>query len=343
MTIHFRKPAARVGTISALFLVLTTVACGAAEIAAFPTSNQSPLVQIFGLPRAGTASILPAGKYALTVVEDIASNFAHDETSREKILLDGESYRTVLSFSRGIGSDLEFGLELPFVGHGGGIFDGFIEGWHDTFNLPQGGRKSAPRNRLLYRYEKDGKVRLLLDESGYGLGDIRLSGGWQLYRGTSGTARHALALRGSLKLPTGSSAWLRGSGSTDIALWLTANSTLTLPGPWGELGFYGAGGGMIMTQGDVLPDQQRHVAGFGTAGFGYAPAGWITLKLQLDGNTPMYDNSSLRELSNPALEIRMGGDINFSDSTALSIAISEDLAVFTAPDVTLHFSLAHRF
>lgn len=343
MATHFLKPAARIGALSLIFLAQTAVSGSAAEIAAFPTSNQSPLVQIFGLPQAGTASVLPAGRYALTVVEDVASNFAHDETSHEKILLDGESYRTVLSLSRGIGRDLELGLELPFVGHGGGVFDGFIEGWHDTFNLPQGGRKSAPQNRLLYRYEKDGKVRLLLDESGFGLGDIRLIGGWQLYRGTSGTARNAVALRGSLKLPTGSSAWLRGSGSTDVALWLSGSSSFTLPGPWGELGFYGAGGGMIMTQGDVLPDQQRHAAGFGTAGFGYAPVDWITLKLQLDGHTAFYDNSDLRELSNSALEIRMGGDINFSASTALSIAVSEDLAVYTAPDVTLHLSLAHRF
>ena len=171
--------------------------------------------------------VLPAGNHALTVSEDIASNFARDETSREKILLDGESYRTVLSLRRGIGSDLELGLELPFVGHGGGIFDDFIVGWHDTFNLPQGGRKSAPKGRLLYRYEKDGTVRLLLDESGYGLGDIRLTGGWQLYREATGTARHAIALRGSLKFPTGSAAWLRGSGSTDVALWLSGSSTFT--------------------------------------------------------------------------------------------------------------------
>ena len=343
MTIRSWKPVVCSCALVLIFLALTAVTGRTAEIAPFPTSNQSPLVQIFGLPQAGTAWVLPAGNHALTVSEDIASNFAHDETSREKILLDGESYRTVLSLRRGIGSDLELGLELPFVGHGGGIFDDFIVGWHDTFNLPQGGRKSAPKGRLLYRYEKDGTVRLLLDESGYGLGDIRLTGGWQLYREATGTARHAIALRGSLKFPTGSAAWLRGSGSTDVALWLSGSSTFTLPGPWGELGGYAAGGGMIMTRGDVLPDQQRHLAGFGAAGFGYAPADWITLKLQLDGHTSLYDNTDLRELGNPSLELRMGGDINFSGDTSLSIAVSEDLAVNTAPDVTLHLSLSHRF
>lgn len=335
---------ARLAVITALlFLALTTCSGWASEIEPFPTANQSPLIQIFGLPAAGPASVLPAGSSTLTLAEDVASNFAHDNTSREKILLDGESYRTTLTLRRGIGKELELGVELPFTGHGGGIFDGFIEGWHDTFNLPQGGRKEAPRGRLLYRYEKDGKIRLLLDESGYGLGDIRLTGGWQLYREASPQARHALALRGSLKLPTGSSSWLRGSGSTDIALWLTGSSTFLLPGPWGELGLYGAGGGMVMTRGDVLPDQQRHLAGFGTAGFGYAPARWITLKLELDGHTPLYDNTDLRELGNSALELRIGGDINFSKTTALSIAVSEDLAVYTAPDVTLHLSLTHRF
>ncbi len=343
MTICPWKSAGRAGAITLSLLTLAAAPALASGIDPFPTSNQSPLVQIFGLPSAGSASVLPTGNYTLDVSEDIASNFAHDETGSENILLDGESYRTTLSLRRGFGHDLEAGVELPVVGHGGGVFDGFIEGWHDTFNLPQGGRKSATKNRLLYRYEKDGKVRLLLDNSGFGLGDIRLTAGWQLYRGTSGAARNAVALRGSLKLPTGSSAWLRGSGSTDLALWLTANSTFTLPDPWGELGFYGAGGGMVMTRGDVLPDQQRHAAGFGVAGFGYAPVDWITLKLQLDGHTPLYGSSSLRELSKSALEIRMGGDINFSSATSLSIAVSEDLAVYTAPDVTLHLSLSHRF
>lgn len=342
MTLHARKTVGPAFATALLLLALAAPA-PAAGIDPFPTSNQSPLVQIFGLPSAGSATVLPTGKYALDVAEDIASNFAHDETSREAILLDGESYRTTLILRRGVGHDLEAGVELPVVGHGGGVFDGFIEGWHDTFNLPQGGRKSAPRNRLLYRYEKNGTVRLLLDESGVGLGDIRLTAGWQLHRRTSGSARTAVALRGSLKLPTGSSAWLRGSGSTDLALWLTADSTFSLPGPWGTLGLYGAGGGMIMTRGDVLPDQQRHVAGFGTAGFGYAPFDWITLKLQLDSHTPFYTDTDLRELGNSALEIRMGGDINFSPATSLSIAVSEDLAVYTAPDVTLHLSLSHRF
>src|SRR5512138_106291 len=108
MVLRTRELAGRIGLIALVLLALAPAA-PAAGIDPFPTSNQSPLAQIFGLPAAGPASVLPAGNYALDVSQDIASNFAHDETSRENILLDGESYRTTLILRRGIGRDLEAG------------------------------------------------------------------------------------------------------------------------------------------------------------------------------------------------------------------------------------------
>src|SRR5689334_14542514 len=58
----------------------------AVDIVPFRTANQSPLVQIFGLPAASPALIMPAGKVEGGVVEDMASNFAQDENAREQIL-----------------------------------------------------------------------------------------------------------------------------------------------------------------------------------------------------------------------------------------------------------------
>ena len=331
--------------IAALVVALAAVpaGAGAVEIAPFRTMNQSPLVQLFGLPAPGPARVPPAGTLEGGVAEDMASNFAQDATGREEILLDGESYRTTFFCRYGVGGRGEVGLELPLVGHTSGIFDGFIEGWHDFFNLPQGGRKEAPRNRLLYRYTKDGRTRLLLDDSGYGLGDIRLTGGWQLYQSDAGDRRHALTLRTGLKLPTGSSRWLRGSGSTDLALWLTGQSDYLLPGPWGGIAFFASLGGMAMTGGDVLASQQRDAAGFGSLGFGWAPFERVAFKLQLSGHTPFYGDSDLRELASPALQFIIGGTISLSPRTALDIGVSEDIAVNTSSDVALHLALSRRF
>jgi hypothetical protein len=259
----------------------------------------------------------------------------------EKVLLDGESERTTVAMRYGVGKNFELGVDVPFIGHGGGIFDGFIEGWHDFFNLPQGGRKEAPRNRLLYTYEKDGVERLRVDDSNYGIGDLRLTGGLQLY--DDGLANPTvLALRATLKLPTGSSAKLHGSGSTDLALWLTGSRDSGLEN-WGHWSIFGALGAMAMTDGRVLKDQQNNFAGFGTIGIGWSPAEVIAFKTQLSGHTPFYHGSSLPELGDSALQLIIGGNIAFSRQTSLDIGVSEDLAVYTSPDVALHLGLTHRF
>lgn len=312
----------------------------AAEITPFSTWNQSPLVQIYGLPAAERSTLLPSGRTEGTLAVDIASNFAQDQASREKILIDGESYRINLGLRYGLGDRFEMGLDLPFIGHGGGVFDNFIEGWHDFFSLPEGGRKDAPRHRLLYSYEQEGNQRLKVDDSSFGMGDIRLSGGMQLYNDRKENPR-ALALRASLKLPTGSSRKLHGSGGTDFALWLTGSDDYRLS--IGHATLFGAAGGMVMSDGDVLPEQRQNAAAFGSLGGGWAPTGWIAFKTEVSGHTALYKGSELRELSNGALQLLIGGTLAFPGGTLLDIGVSEDIAVNTSPDVALHLALRRVF
>lgn len=98
-----------------------------------------------------------------------------------------------------------------------------------------------------------------------------------------------------------------------------------------------------MTRGDVLPDQQRSLAWFGTLGIGWAPADWIAFILQLSGHTPFYDGSDLKELSSNALQLHSGGTLRLAESLFMDIAVSEDIAVKTAPDVTLHLAIRKTF
>jgi hypothetical protein len=173
-----------------------------------------------------------------------------------------------------------------------------------------------------------------------GIGDIRLTGAWQLYRGSAG-ASPAVALHGAVKLPTGNSNRLYGSGSTDFSLWLTASDDFGLP--LGHLTLYGAAGGMAMTDGDVLRDQQRNLVGFGSLGIGWSPLDWLTLKVQTDGHTSFYTGSNLEQVNSGSLQITGGGTIGFTKDTLLDIGVSEDLVVNTAPDVVFHLALRSRF
>ena len=209
----------------------------AVEIVPFQTQNQSPLIQIFGLPGIGKATVLDRQAVDLRFTVDLANNYTTETTAREKILLDGESTRFTLLGRYGLGRGLEVGMEIPYLITGGGFLDNFIEGYHHTFGFPNGGRELAPANRLLYHYEKNGRTLLHVDQSGAGLGDVRLTGGWQLLGGEKNSSQ-GMALRASLKLPTGDSDGLRGSGSTDLAVWLVGSTDVSLTR--GHLSFFGA-------------------------------------------------------------------------------------------------------
>jgi hypothetical protein len=235
---------------------------------------------------------------------------------------------------------VECGVEIPYVIHGGGFLDGFIIHYHDFFGFPQGGRDQAPRNRIRYLYTREGSEKMNVSSSSYGLGDMSLTAGFQIYHDGKEYPR-AVALRTSLKLPTGDSAQLHGSGSTDLAVWFTASDDYKLTA--GHWTLFGAAGVMGMTDGKVMKEQQRNLVGFGTAGAGWSPLSWIAFKVQINAHTPFYRDSELREIDANSAQLLMGGTLSLSKQTTLDIGVSEDLIVNTAPDVSFHIDLRTRF
>jgi hypothetical protein len=311
------------------------------EITPFKTNNQSPLVQIYGLPHDTGADIVPPGTFHVSLNQDLSSNYAVSSNTREQITLDGETYRLAFAARYGIAPRFEVGVEIPYLFQGGGFLDSFIIDWHNTFGLPQGGRDSAPKNRINYSYRKDGVQMLLMDHAASGIGDIALTGGFSLYDVSDPAQHDRLALKAAVKLPTGDSPSLLGSGSTDFTLQLCGS--MNSYGEWGDLGVYGSVGGLVMSRSDVLSDQHNSLAGVGTLGLGWGPVSWISFKVQLNGNTPLYRDSSLDEISKNAMLLIFGGTLRFPGDYLLDIGVGEDVAVATAPDVSFHLGLSKRF
>ena len=324
-----------------LFSLVETAFAADMEITPFSTVNQSPLVQIYGLPHDTGADITPTGKFHVSLTQDVSSNYTVDKSPREQITLDGEGYRTTLSARYGVAQGWEAGVEIPYVIQGGGFLDSFIIDWHNFFGLPQGGRNSAPKGRLLYSYRKDGVQKLLMDHSGSGVGDVSLTGGFGLYDDVDAEHHDRVALKGALKLPTGNSSYLFGSGSTDVLLQV-CGSTVNY-NTFGSLGVYGSIGALVMAGGDVLSDQHNPLAGVGTFGVGWGPTPWISFKLQLNGTTPLYRDSSMTEISSSTMLLIIGGALRLPGEYLLDIGVVENVAVATAPDVSFHLGLSKRF
>lgn len=118
-----------------------------------------------------------------------------------RYVLDAE-VRQLWAYARVGGWDrVELGLHLPYEWRGGGVMDGFIEGFHDAFGLPDMDRDRRPRDRFLVRgVERDGSV-FSLDHPGYGFSDLIVEPRVLLHRGDDLLPAASLTVR--LRLPTG--------------------------------------------------------------------------------------------------------------------------------------------
>jgi hypothetical protein len=339
LCMHLRKPT----LFQTLWIFMLSVSSPvlAAEIYPVYTQNQSPLVQIYGLPAPESAIVLPPGKIRSLLAVDVASNFGVDQKPNEKIILDGESYRAMIGFRYGLVKGFEAGIDIPYLFYSGGFLDDSIQTFHDTFGFNQGGRKSVPKDRLLFQYTRNGVDQFKITRPNSGIGDIRLLGGMQLYKDESAYPL-ALALRASLKLPTGYSGELQGSGSTDFALWLAGSDDYKVGS--GHVTLYGSVGGLVMSTGDVLPRQQRNLVAFGTAGIGWSPLDWFALKAQANAHTPFYTDSGLVEVNSNALQFIVGTTFVLPAKIQVDFAVSEDLIQpSSSPDVVFQMALRREF
>jgi hypothetical protein len=307
----------------------------AAELTAFPTTDMNPFAQVFGLPAPGDATVLAGEAYALDASIAAGNVFSTDSNASEDARLDGEVQRVTVTLRHGLGNRLEWGLELPFVSHGGGQLDQLIVTWHDWFNLPDGNRSLAPKNAFEYRYTRDGVDVIHLTEPVSGMGDVRVTMGYALP-----TASRPTALRASLKLPTGDSAMLLGSGGADFALWLSSACGARCAGGFG---WYGSGGLLYAGQGEVLPAQQRHVIGFGSAGLGYRALPALDLKVQLDAHSGFFGQTDLPEIGAASVQIVLGLTWRLADSYSLDFALGEELVHNTSVDLALLLRVGARF
>lgn len=323
------------------FLFIFTNDSPALEITPFHTANRSPLLHFYGIPSETSSDLLESGKWEFSITQDIASITTISNTANEEMYLDGELYRWSLIGRHGLGQRIELGFELPYVVQTGGFLDGFIVGWHNFFLLPQGGRTIVPHNRLKYHYAKNGVNRLDASPASNGISDMSLLAGYQLYSSRDEQDHDTLALRAQLKLPTGDSSAMLGSGSTDLALFITGSRNSR--NSWGILGSFASLGGMYSSDGDILKQQRQNLAGFGTLGAGWSPAEWINFKLQCHLTTPLYKGSTLRELGTWTALLTMGGSLKLPDNYLLDIGVGEDILVDSAPDVTFNLTLTKRF
>lgn len=294
-------------------------------------SNRQPLVLLHNLPGARSGDVYTAAEGVVRIGYDVANNFTSSRSGNEAVHIDGESQRIELAFGHGLGNGWEIGARVPWIRHSGGSLDGFIEDWHDAFGLPDGGRPGARRDRLRFEYERNGRAQLDFDSAAEGIGDVQLDAAYSLLR----SSVTAVALDLTVSLPTGDAGRLTGADATQVGATLAATRYELFGLPLTATGNIGA---LWLDRGDVLADRQKDVVWSGAAELGWAVADAWRLKLQVNAHSALY-RSDLEELGDTAVQLLLGGSVRLAPRWYVDVAVGEDIAVDTAPDVTFQVAL----
>lgn len=321
--------------IIALSLAFISAPVYAGEVDIFALRNQHPFLHVYGLPPMQSATLGQKGAIDYGVTFTLVNNSEIKDSDTESIRLDGESYFADFALRSRVLDRLELGVVVPLVKHSPGVLDDAIVTWHDIWGMSNS-KRNGPANELNYFYANNGSIGEQLSASTSGIGDVQLSAAIPLVEDGEGWPRH-MTLRFSVKLPTGDSADLHGSGAVDAALGFYAEDSRQLLGR--DLGYMGFAGIVALGDGDILAEQQKSAVPYG----GLAATWHATDRFRVTGQLQAqgaYIDSDLDELGGSSIQLSVGGVYHLSrHGVSLRFALVEDVISDAMPDFAVHFAV----
>lgn len=250
------------------------------------------------------------------------------ESGAETLIVDAETREARLTLQAPISRRFSFQLQVPHRYTGAGNLDGFIDGWHEVFDLPEGARSDLPTDDINITYIGDRSRRLSMRSSASGLADVQASLGYDVIA----SERSAMTAWLDVKLPTGDVDKLTGSGATDVSLILAGERLLDRYWSW-----FGQASVTWLGEGELLSYRQRSVVWSGLVGLSGRVWRGLSLKGQIDAHTAAFDSEL--EFLNEAVVLTVGGEYRFASGWRMDLGVSEDLAVEHSPDVVFLFGV----
>lgn len=297
--------------------------------------NHHPFLQIFGVPTFQSAALATTGRLKFDVNAELTNHADDGVAGNELFIIDGETYALNLSLRHRPWQRLEVGVDLPVVAHQEGFLDNIIKEWHDVLGVSNSNR-AGPKDQLYFLYEVNDVAQYEITSSTFGLGDIQLTAAIPLKEATPENGS-ALAIRTSVKLPTGDEDELHGSGATDFAAGLYGSAKTTLFDR--DLGLTGFVGVLSLGDGDVLPDIQEDTVTFGGVAAKLQAMERIGIIVQVYAQGGYYD-TDVDELGGDTFQLGIGLDYHMpNQGLTLALAIAEDPLSDATPDFAIQFSV----
>ena len=314
-----------------LLVVLWSSAARSDEIdGPFSITNKNPFIAIYGVTRHRGVDVLDAKVAESKIGFNVNSNYErHINESGDSIILDGETEVWDLTYLRGLGAGWEAGISVPLLKHSGGYLDRSIVRWHDWFGMPQGGRDLALNDQLNYAVTLGQSDPIALTNRERGIGDVVVFVGKAL--------SPDLTLRSELKLPSGKTDRLMGSGGADINVSLDYRRRFGNVWNWGgrlSLAYLGDNDIGLKNQ-NVIAAISSHLA--------YPVKPRLALKLQWDLNTRAYKDIQLEPLNQIGGVLSFGGTIKLTNRDRLDLIFLENVPNGeAAPDFGFKMELSRR-
>lgn len=307
-------------------LLVTALISGSLQAQTYPglpTRGQNPLLQSYYIPVIPTTS-----EDSLSFSHSLyfTNTYQIESKGNENLVIDVENtrYDFQITYRKSL---WHFNLTVPFISNRSGFLDQTIEGWHDFFGLPQGGRDSAQNNQINLLYQVDGNDIINSQDPSEGIGDIQLAAGYQI----DPQSQFWFAL----ELPSSDNSLFISNQEMEFAFWyLTANNLNEKLTTYGTLGLsFPANDGLMINR---IENQVL----FGQVGLIYTWLPRYQLLLQLDLHSNIVKNSDLEALGN-SIQAQFGLRINklFSEQQ-LDLFFSEDIIPGYAPDITFGIRLS---
>ncbi len=310
-----------------------------------------------------SADNLPPGRWQVDVIGTVANDFVHSnvvETALEErttrapltldqlrgiqaegdnsgiYILDAEHYRTGIAIRRGLTPRVQVEAVVSIISIQGGILDGLIEGFHDTFSFGQAGRTGVPRDAFLTYVRTPDREIFVNQDPGVELSDTVLGVKVNLLKPNEGRQFH-LAIEGLVKVPTGSEDALLSSGSVDVGAQLLATRYFQKACLHASLGVLNLGSF------DVLGLDQQIVLS-GMIAYERAMGGKMSGLAQLTVSQSPFDDLRLEELAETSIQITLGIKRVIFDDQVLFLGLTENVANFNnSADIGFHVGLTRTF
>lgn len=262
------------------------------------TRNQNPVyLQNLSLTPM-RAETLPEGMIELRMDSAYSNMYERGANTNADLDLDMELWRLSPTVTYGLTHDLEIGVEIPLIHTNGGFLDAFIQRFHKFFGFPNGGRNNVENGLFAYRFDAGGVQRFNYAETPMDLGDIVFHLKQQMTGEDSDWP--AISWFADIKLPTGKQSKGVGSGAPDFGFGMAVEASYKRLHGYCNVGYYVLGGN------DMIVDYMRDIMlAYTVAGeFTILPA-W-SLIVQLDGSTPLLDNTGLDSWDGVPLDLVVG-------------------------------------